>query len=191
MRICPLVLAGGRSRRMGRDKAQMQLADGQTLLVHAETLLRRMRAPAGAALLPPLISGDRPGGIADPVPDCGPLGGLHAAAEHLRRERIHCDVLLAIPVDMPLLRRAQLQTLCSEGLANRAGALCFERCYLPLWLRLDEPSRDYLRGAVAEREKPSVRALIEAVSGRQLPKPPGDWHKNVNTMREFADLTLP
>lgn len=173
---------------MGRDKAQLRLADGQTLLARAESLLANLRM-SGVAFPKPLVSGDRPGGITDPVPDRGPLGGLHAAAEYLRRKGGHCDALLAIPVDMPLLQGALLERLCREGLESDAGALCFERCYLPLWLRLDERSREYLRRAVDGREAPSVRALIEAVGGHSLPKPLGDWHKNVNTLREFSEVS--
>ncbi|WP_250458940.1 molybdenum cofactor guanylyltransferase [Microbulbifer litoralis] len=188
--VCPLVLAGGRSRRMGRDKAQLRLASGQTLLARAESLLRSLRVP-GLEFLPPLTSGDRPGGIADRVPDRGPLGGLHAVAHFLQERQVRCDALLVIPVDMPLLQRAQLEALCCAGPESGAGALCFDRFYLPLWLRLDERCRNYLRAAVERPETPPVRALIATLGGCQLRKPLGDWHQNVNTMREFSNLTLP
>ena len=53
-----VVLAGGRSSRMGRDKALLEI-DGCTLLDRAVALLHE----AGAATV--IVSGDRPGAIGD------------------------------------------------------------------------------------------------------------------------------
>ncbi|MGL6160730.1 molybdenum cofactor guanylyltransferase [Microbulbifer sp.] len=188
LKVCPVVLAGGQSRRMGRDKALLQLPDGQTLLQRAQSLLRNLRAPGDVEFLPPLVSGDRPGGIADSAVARGPLGGLRSVAEHLRREQIACDALLAIPVDMPLLGAEQLEKLCAEGIGSGEGALCFGRCYLPLWLRLDESSRDYLQGAITPGNDASIKALIRELGGRQLEMPPGNWHINLNRPDEFSEI---
>ncbi|MBB3059653.1 molybdenum cofactor guanylyltransferase [Microbulbifer rhizosphaerae] len=188
MKVCPVILAGGQSRRMGRDKALLQLPGGQTLLQRAQSLLSSLHAAAGVEFLPPLVSGNRPSGIADSEPVRGPLGGLHAVAEHLRREQIACDALLAIPVDMPLLGAEQLEKLCAEGVGSGEGALCFGRCYLPLWLRLDESSRDCLQGAITPGKEASVKALVRELGGRQLEMPPGNWHINVNRPEEFAEI---
>ncbi|WP_308366166.1 MULTISPECIES: NTP transferase domain-containing protein [unclassified Microbulbifer] len=187
MKVCPVVLAGGQSRRMGRDKALLQLPGGQTLLQRAQSLLSNLRA-RNVEFLPPLVSGNRSGGIADSTVARGPLGGLHSVAEHLRREQIACDALLAIPVDMPLLGAEQLEQLCAEGVGSGERALCFGRCYLPLWLRLDESGRDYLQGAITPGNEASIKALIRESGGRQLEMPPGNWHLNVNRPQEFAEI---
>ncbi|MFC6632890.1 molybdenum cofactor guanylyltransferase [Microbulbifer taiwanensis] len=180
MRICPLLLAGGHSSRMGRDKAQVEISGGQTLLARAEKLLRDLPSRAGLQFMSPRISGDRPGGIRDLVPGRGPLGGLHSVVEYLYENNIACDALLAIPVDMPNLQRQQLQSLCAAGHSGGDSALCFGHCYLPLWLRLDNHSRTYLRACVGGVEDSSVGAMLRALNGRQLEMPPGDWHHNLN-----------
>ncbi|WP_323845324.1 molybdenum cofactor guanylyltransferase [Microbulbifer magnicolonia] len=185
MRVCPVILAGGRSRRMGKDKALLKLPGGQTLLQRAHALLNELDAPPGVQMLPPLVSGDRPGGIADRVCGRGPLGGLHAVAEHLAAEGVDCDALLVIPVDMPLLQREILRQLCAAGAGGAASALCFGACYLPLWLRLDPRSRRYLQEFMAGGEGGAVRSLLQALGGRQLQAPDGDWHTNVNRPPEF------
>jgi len=182
-----VLLAGGQSRRMGRDKAQLQLPDGQTLLQRAESLLRSLCASEAVQFLPPLISGDRPGGVADSASGRGPLGGLHSVCEYLPEKNVACDALLAIPVDMPFLHAELLEKLCLEGAGGGVGALCFGRCHLPLWLRLDESSRDYLRGFMEGKKETSVRALVRQLGGRQLEMPPGNWHLNVNRPEEFAE----
>ena len=72
-----LILAGGRSRRMGRDKAGLPVGDG-TLVEH---LLRRL-APVGSETI--VVGGphhsDLPGvrRIDDRYPGMGPLAGVHA-----------------------------------------------------------------------------------------------------------------
>jgi len=106
--VVGVVLAGGRSRRMGRDKALLRLDDGHTLLERTVHVLRmaglddvllsissperalalRETVPAAAAL--PVV--------ADDVPGRGPLGGLAAAL----RARPGSAVLL-VACDLPHL----------------------------------------------------------------------------------------
>jgi molybdenum cofactor guanylyltransferase len=100
------VLAGGRSSRMGRDKALLQLG-GRSLLDIALDKLRALPLPA-----PPRVAGGRSGAIADLHPGCGPLSGMEAALAASSR-----PLNVFLPVDVPLLpaqfllwmlRRAQI-----------------------------------------------------------------------------------
>jgi molybdenum cofactor guanylyltransferase len=90
------VLAGGRSTRMGRDKALLDLA-GKPLVQHAVLKLRRLTDDVS------ILSG-RPelAAFAPLVPDLrenrGPLGGIEAALAHTRH-----DWIFVLPVDMPFL----------------------------------------------------------------------------------------
>ncbi|HTA24592.1 MAG TPA: molybdenum cofactor guanylyltransferase [Terriglobales bacterium] len=100
--LTAFVLAGGKSTRMGRDKAFLPWADG-TLLSHALKLLAAVTphvhivgdpkkfAPFGAA-------------IADVYPDRGPLAGIHAALSSTRT-----DLNLMLAVDLPLIEPRFLQ----------------------------------------------------------------------------------
>jgi molybdopterin-guanine dinucleotide biosynthesis protein A len=91
------ILAGGRSTRMGTDKAFLEW-DGQTLLARALALGR------GAAE-DVFIAGDAAkftsyGRVVEDIfPDRGPLGAIHAALRHTTAE---WNLMLA--VDMPLLK---------------------------------------------------------------------------------------
>lgn len=88
-----VVLAGGSSRRMGRDKACLSL-EGQRLV---DRMAARMDTIAGQVLV---ASGARSLGRDDEVPDApdcrGPLAGVVAA---LRASR--ADLLGVVPVDAP------------------------------------------------------------------------------------------
>ena len=96
------VLAGGRSTRMGRDKALLELA-GRPLVQHAVLKLRRLTGEA-------YILGNRVelSTFAPLVPDlhenCGPLGGIEAALAHTQHEWI-----VVLPVDMPFVPTALLE----------------------------------------------------------------------------------
>jgi len=106
--ISAFALAGGKSSRMGADKALLQF-DGLSLLARALALLRT---------LTPLtyIVGDRIkfGALGQVVEDiyagCGPLAGIHAALLHTATDR---NLLLA--VDLPFVTPALLQFLVSRS----------------------------------------------------------------------------
>lgn len=111
-----VVLAGGASRRMGRDKAVL-LVDGQRLVDHVAA---RWTAVARRVMV---ASGSRSLGRddeVDDVPGCaGPLAGVLAA---LRVSR--ADQLAVVPVDAPdtdPLLLARLGALCHRH--GRAAAV--------------------------------------------------------------------
>ena len=95
------VLAGGRSTRMGRDKALVELA-GKPLVARAVEKLRRLCADVSIAGSPALAA------FAPVVPDlhpgCGPLSGIEAALAHSTH-----DWNLVLAVDMPLMPTAILE----------------------------------------------------------------------------------
>lgn len=114
--VTGVVLAGGRSSRMGRDKAFITI-DGTTSVARQAALLRALGCDD-------IIISGRPGieyGIAearvvtDPKPDAGPLGGLVAAFSAARNPWI-----LVVAVDLPHLSADYLRTLLMTG-AGRSG----------------------------------------------------------------------
>lgn len=130
-----LVLAGGRSRRMGRDKALLPLVGeaSVTLLDHAARRLRPFcpevwvscaagRAYAGFdcvedAPLPDDADTDSRG--------VGPLRGLVAGL--VRAEREDRQGLLVLPCDMPLLPERLLRSLLTEAACRTAALAVYYR----------------------------------------------------------------
>lgn len=149
------VLAGGRSRRMGRDKALLDW-HGRPLIEHQLATLR------AAGVDEVLVSGERPdyAGIADVRADAGPLAGLAALAD-MRDEDFQ---LLVVPVDMPLLQPSLLHRLRTQ----RPDAPCLRLAdkVLPLRLRIDARCRDIL-DVLAHHEDPRARSLraLEQAAG--------------------------
>ena len=171
-----VLLAGGRSSRMGTDKALLPWGDG-TLLTHMYALLRA----AGACEV--IVSGDRPGfdSVPDAQPDTGPMGALAQLAPRLRD-----GAWIVVPVDMPLLSTDLLHAL----LAVDAACACVEGHSLPMMLRVDDGMRALMRavGARAGRER-SLRALQQDIGTQHLPA--ARWQqalRNCNTPEEWIAL---
>lgn len=106
--ITAFILAGGKSTRMGTDKAFAML-DGQTLLARALGLARRVandvRIVGDAGKFAPFASV-----VEDVFPGCGPLAGIHAA---LRASQTDLNLMLA--VDLPFVSPALLQFLIAQA----------------------------------------------------------------------------
>ncbi len=113
MNLTAFVLAGGKSTRMGRDKALLEF-QGETLLTHAVKLARsvtpEVRIIGDAKKFAPW--GDV---VEDIYPEHGPLGGIHAALAGTRS-----DLNLVLPVDMPLLDARFLEFLIHKAIENPA-----------------------------------------------------------------------
>ncbi len=103
MRICAVIVAGGRSSRMGREKA-LETVGGRRIIDRA---VSRLREQAEAVVInangdPSRFSAVGLEVIADLASDIGtPLAGLHAALAHAAARRF--DAALTVPSDAPFL----------------------------------------------------------------------------------------
>lgn len=177
MTIAGVILCGGKSRRMGVDKAGLTFEGRTWLEVAAHTL-----TTTGVQTI--LYSGrpDLPGGIADPTPDTGPAGGIAAALHHLSGR---CDQALFVPVDMPELPPEALTLLAAHP---GAGAF-FAGDPLPFALRLGPAVAETAQAFVTTAERsPSVRVLLAHLGCMEIPAPPGLVLRNLNTPEDAATL---
>lgn len=94
--VTGFVLAGGESRRMGRDKALVEFA-GRPLIEHAVGILREAGLEARIAGTRADLGRYAPV-ISDAEPGRGPLGGICAALADCETDRA-----IFLPVDLPLL----------------------------------------------------------------------------------------
>ena len=181
--LSAILLAGGKSSRMGRDKALLPFR-GTTLL---EWQIQKLR---GLGIEDIMLSGSRQGMegirvVPDEFPERGPLGGLHACMKAARNP--DC---LVLSVDVPLVPPQALTELIW---AHREGRevvtlLCHGGKWEPLMgvyqsglYRVAEP--------LLQGENTAVRRLLDE-TGFQLV----DWHEdetlflNCNTPEDYARL---
>lgn len=148
MAMSGVVLAGGRSRRMGADKALLEHGG-----MAAVDRLAAVLAEACEEVL--IASGDgarlgRPGEIADALRDAGPVGGLLAAMEAATH-----PLLAVVAVDMPRASAAVLRNLAEVlGAADAAVPVVDGRVHP-------------LHGVYAVRRGPELRRYLES-GGRSV-----------------------
>ncbi len=112
--VAAFILAGGKSTRMGTDKAFVAL-EGRTLLARSLEVARSVTSDVRIVGSAEKFAAFAPV-VEDLFSDCGPLGGIHAA---LRSSQNDLNLMLA--VDLPLVSFALLQFLITR--AKDSGAM--------------------------------------------------------------------
>jgi molybdopterin-guanine dinucleotide biosynthesis protein A len=151
-----IVLAGGKSRRMGRDKALLPF-QGTTLLNHVVGIVRQVSEPvlvvAEAADKYDVPSGVRV--ILDRYPGAGPLGGLITGLRELGEGR-H----LAVACDMPTLRPDVLHFILTRCDGYDAAVPVVDGRMQPLCTAYDFSCADKLEELFCE----GARSLLETLA---------------------------
>lgn len=117
MTLTALLLSGGESRRMGRDKATIEF-DGQPLWKRQLEVLRALepkRIFVSVRAVPTWLPSNAELLLDDP-PSRGPLSGLTKALAAIRTTH-----LVALAIDMPFMTSEQLRRLCK--LAETGGGV--------------------------------------------------------------------
>jgi molybdopterin-guanine dinucleotide biosynthesis protein A len=110
MTISAVLLAGGKSSRMGQDKATMLFRGGPFWKNRLEILrgLQWKEVFVSAQKDPPWRPADIEF-VGDEQPSRGPLSGIAAALS-----RITTDHLLVLAIDVPFMTEAYLRSLCAR-----------------------------------------------------------------------------
>ena len=118
--VTAFILAGGKSTRMGTDKAFVDY-EGRTLLARALDLARSITPDVRIVGSPEEFAPFAPV-VEDIFRDCGPLSGIHAA---LRSSPSELNVMLAL--DTPFVSWAFLQYLISQAQSAPEAVLVVPR----------------------------------------------------------------
>lgn len=186
MRTAAIVLAGGRSRRMGTAKAALHW-HGTPLVAHvAAALAALVNGPvvvvgASGQRLPALPPGTEV--ATDAEPDRGPLAGLTAGLAALQGR---AEVALVAATDQPFLADAGLKRLLAAAAEADAAAFSVDGQLEPLGAAYRvEPclalARERLAGTEADA---SLRGLLQAAGARTLAA-------DAATARALASLDTP
>lgn len=174
-----VVLAGGRSRRMGADKAALSWPTARgplSWLAHAQARLDSLCAEV-------VVSGH------PSLPDAkgehsGPLAGISAALN-----RFPNRACLFLPVDMPRVPVIELQRLVQTDDPH----ICFAHSLLPLRITSDEGARLAVRDSLAADDpvQRSVKAFLARLPSLQtlLPRE-ASLMVNANTPEDLVRMGL-
>ena len=185
--ITAFVLAGGKSTRMGSDKAFVVL-DGKTLLERALETLRAVTHQVLIVGLRSKFSMYAPV-VEDAFPERGPLAGIHAALMYTAT-----DLNLVLAVDLPFMQPSFLAYLCDRAVETQAAVVVPRAAggWQPLSAVYRKQFRDVADKALAAGQnkidtqftKVRVTPLDEAEitqAGFSL-----DIFRNINTREELA-----
>jgi molybdopterin-guanine dinucleotide biosynthesis protein A len=190
--LTALLLAGGESRRMGRDKATIEF-DGRPLWERQIKVLRELKPEkifVSARLTPSWLPPETEVLVDDP-PSRGPLSGLTKALAAIRTTH-----LIALAIDMPFMTSETLRNLCERAQAGRGVVpIIGDRAELLAAIYPWEAAADFaaaLAGADFSLQ-PIVRKL--AVEGKVdlIPVPDSDEHfyRSVNKPEDFKEGRFP
>lgn len=187
MSFFAVILAGGKSSRMGQDKAQMLRPDGLTQLEYTQQQISTLAPEAimisGSTALPDLYRGVDSGVDSGLNSGLGPLAGIHTAVETLSVG----DTLLVVPCDLPLLTSKALTPLLSKT-HNTAYRDSFLPCYLHITVALKQHLNNLLSCAEASESKNSdlsIKSLLKFCNVNWQKNPDKNSTKNTNTKDDW------
>jgi molybdenum cofactor guanylyltransferase len=192
--VAGFILAGGKSARMGRDKALLPWR-GQTLL---ERALRATRVVASATRIVGSKAKFEPYGtvVEDIFPERGPLGGIHAALSDCGLE-----LNLVLAVDLPfvtpelltyLIQRAQGSPCVAAVPRLQAGWEPLCAVYRREFAKVAEDALRKGENAIhslldGDDALMDIRAGIFAIDEKELAEVgfPAQMFRNINTIIDF------
>lgn len=172
--IAGLLLMGGRSRRMGQDKAHL-VWDGEVLWRRQHRLLTAFANPVLRAV--PYDTPRKPGLLVDPAPYPGPVPAIVQALKTLAGEW-----LLVLAVDLPRVDEALLGELISRRRPRAVTVASAGETVQPL---LSIWHRDVGSGLApaAEWQGASVARLLARLPVFEYRLPPALWPRLANLNR--------
>jgi molybdenum cofactor guanylyltransferase len=189
MSLSAVLLAGGESTRMGRDKATMPWL-GRPLWEQQLGKLRALR-PDKIFLSARTDVSWRPVDvelIVDLAPSRGPLSGLAAVLDHMET-----NYLLTLAIDMPLMTTGHLRHLCDLAVNETGVVPIIDGKAEPLCAIYPKEARSVFLEALPGKDfslQPIVRKLIGLNLLRKMPISGAEqkFYQNINQPRDL-DLT--
>ncbi|MFZ1219049.1 MAG: molybdenum cofactor guanylyltransferase [Chthoniobacterales bacterium] len=159
MTFSALLLAGGESRRMGRDKATMDF-DGQPLWKRQLKTLQTLDPEKifVSARTPPSWLPDEVGLLLDDPPSRGPISGLTKALAAIATTH-----LVVLAADMPFMVAGELRYLLKLATGGRGVVPIIEERAEPLAAIYPAQAAEDFQAAVAGHDfslQPLVRRLV-------------------------------
>lgn len=186
-----LVLAGGKSSRMGTDKALLKF-NGETLLARAQRILMHSKV-TNVAVSRALECKHQ---VKDIIPNKGPLSGIHAAMHEFTDLNI-----VVLPVDQILLLPTTINTMIDLAQAKQINycaqtatrhtlldGSAAHKFSFPLYIHNTRQARDYLDSVLSAHETKrslSVIGFLKQFPLAYLPVDDASELSNINTPEQF------
>ena len=172
-----VVLSGGQSSRMGKDKAGL-MRNNENMLAFSQQVL----AQTGVCKTVISTNSEKAHfGTPDLISNAGPLGGVYSVISQYKPK-----ALLILPVDLPLITASVLEKLRLTGELNQKACF-YEDNYLPLYLPVNSFTELFFKSALKNfnGKGPSIRAMLKQVPHQTLSLDNKNALFNTNTPEEW------
>jgi molybdopterin-guanine dinucleotide biosynthesis protein A len=169
-----VVLAGGRSSRMGKDKALLE--------INASSMIdRTVRTLEETSVRKVVVSRNdgKAEHLADLIPNKGPLSGIHSVAARFP----HLN-LIVVPVDLPLIDAKTLQQLINNGQKAQKNVR-YKKQNMPIYINNTAHFRKVIEDTLHSNESYSLRKLCSHFPIVELDSPNTFKMFNANTPEEW------
>src|SRR2546423_6966686 len=189
MTFSAVLLAGGESRRMGRDKATMKF-EGEPLWRRQMQLLRALdpqKLFVSARTKPEWLPDDARLLVDDP-PSRGPISGLTKALTAMRTTH-----LIALAVDMPFMTVDELGRSLEFVTENRDFVPLIGKRAEPLAAIYPALAADDFKAALGGEDFSLQRLVVnlmvdQKVAVRPVPAEAVDFYRSVNAPRDWPEF---
>ncbi len=184
-----LLLTGGKSSRMGMDKAEL-LYEGRTFV---ENIIKKVQSLGIEKIYLSGYKGERDDAevVMDIYREVGPLGGLHAGFN-----AVVTPYCLVLPVDIPQIPLEFLESMLE---AHKKQCMNVKEESLPLLLERDGflepligiyPAKivEFIEGRIKE-QRLSVFRMLKEWGSRSFTTEIPEWQlANINTQEDYKEL---
>lgn len=181
--LTAVILAGGKSQRMGEDKAFLDL-EGQPFIKYilqvVKGLTQEVMIIANTKQYDSLDVPIYP----DLIEDCGPVGGIYTAME-----RIKTPYLLVLSCDIPLLKARVLEHLIQESIPCAANILTTGDRWQPLTAIYNSRTLPIFKKAL-DTKKLKLRSLLSLMDLHTIACPEDliPCLNNINTPNDLKNV---
>jgi len=183
-----IIMAGGDSRRMGRDKAGLQLG-GKTLIEHVASALKPVFRNVRVSVRQHRPEIELPQ-ICDLVPDAGPLAGLCAALAHVASAGTDsASWVFVVATDMPFVQSELIERLAQARTGFEAVVPVVGGHPQPLAAFYSISALATLQGILAGDGKHSLRVALGQLNVCYVDE--SQFMESDPELRSFIDLDTP
>ena len=187
--VTALLMAGGLSRRMGRDKATLIVA-GEPLWARQLRLLRELESEAIwiSARARPEWRPEEVEVILDEPPSRGPLSGVAAALARLQTSH-----LLALAIDLPRITSAHLRKLQARAVVG-CGVVPFNGDRFEPLCAIYPKEAAAVASERLQRNDVSLQGLVSTLAAKKLVRAYSveaiekELYLNVNTLQDLEGV---
>ncbi len=194
-RPCGVILAGGRSSRMGGERKPLVLLNGEPMLSH---VIRRLKPQVERVLLScepddVTLSGFDCTLVGDAVPrHYGPLAGLYSALLYLNNHQLGGSLMLC-PCDAPFIPTTLVERLqaAAHAVPGAVAVVSYEGVLQPTFSLWQSQHLSAIKAAVLDRQQGGLKHMFQTLPYTVVEWPvsqPSPFY-NINTPEQLESAS--